>query len=295
MKNKKGFTLIELLAIIVILAIIAVITVPIILNIIENSKKGAITDSVYGFKNAINTAYINKISEQPNYILPDDTYTLDQLKSELNLSIEGTEPETNTWVTIEKNKVIEACIQYGEYKIEIQNEELGTPTKQECEGPVIPTIPSCTDCVFGFIEEELIPIENSSSYTVKCPTLNGNINNFEYTNNYLKIKKNVFSGYKINESGKITNIYSCGIENGTPFCIEGGNNSSGVYGNNQQVLDDIFDNCIESDYPLGKSYICSGDNVSVTTTTGQPSAITRTSTEQCGGRNYTGDQICNYR
>ena len=41
MKNKKGFTLIELLAIIVILAIIAVITTPIILNIIENAKKGA--------------------------------------------------------------------------------------------------------------------------------------------------------------------------------------------------------------------------------------------------------------
>ena len=42
--KKKGFTLIELLAIIVILAIIAVITVPIILNIIENSRKGAAID-----------------------------------------------------------------------------------------------------------------------------------------------------------------------------------------------------------------------------------------------------------
>ena len=38
MKNKEGFTLIELLAIIVILAIIAVITVPIILNVIDNSR-----------------------------------------------------------------------------------------------------------------------------------------------------------------------------------------------------------------------------------------------------------------
>ena len=48
MKKNKGFTLIELLAIIVILAIIAVITVPIILNIIENSRKGAAYDSAYG-------------------------------------------------------------------------------------------------------------------------------------------------------------------------------------------------------------------------------------------------------
>ena len=58
MKNKKGFTLIELLAIIVILAIIAVITVPIILNIIENSKKGAATDSAYGYKDAIEKFYV---------------------------------------------------------------------------------------------------------------------------------------------------------------------------------------------------------------------------------------------
>ena len=41
----NAFTLIELLAIIVILAIIAVITVPVILNIIENSKMGAAKDS----------------------------------------------------------------------------------------------------------------------------------------------------------------------------------------------------------------------------------------------------------
>ena len=50
MKKKNAFTLIELLAIIVILAIIAVITVPIILNIIENSRKGAAKDSAYGYK-----------------------------------------------------------------------------------------------------------------------------------------------------------------------------------------------------------------------------------------------------
>ena len=37
----KGFTLVELLAVIVILAIIAIIAVPIIGNVIENSRKQA--------------------------------------------------------------------------------------------------------------------------------------------------------------------------------------------------------------------------------------------------------------
>ena len=59
--NKKGFTLIELLAIIVILAIIAVITVPIILNIIENSKNGAAQDSAYGFKDAVEKYYVAQL------------------------------------------------------------------------------------------------------------------------------------------------------------------------------------------------------------------------------------------
>ena len=103
MKNKKGFTLIELLAIIVILAIIAVITVPIILNIIENSKKGAATDSAYGFKDAVNKAYVTKLSGDSDYEIPNNTYTVEQLKTQIDLSLSGKEPSSNSWVTIEKN------------------------------------------------------------------------------------------------------------------------------------------------------------------------------------------------
>ena len=62
--NKKGFTLIELLAIIVILAIIAVITVPIILNIIENARKGAAKNSVIGYGKAVELAYTQYQYEQ---------------------------------------------------------------------------------------------------------------------------------------------------------------------------------------------------------------------------------------
>ena len=58
--KRNAFTLIELLAIIVILAIIAVITVPIILNIIEDSKKGSVQDSAYGYKDAVEKKLLNK-------------------------------------------------------------------------------------------------------------------------------------------------------------------------------------------------------------------------------------------
>jgi prepilin-type N-terminal cleavage/methylation domain-containing protein len=45
---RKGFTLIELLSVIVILGVIGLITSPLIGGIIQNSKKGAFEDSVYG-------------------------------------------------------------------------------------------------------------------------------------------------------------------------------------------------------------------------------------------------------
>ena len=45
---KKGFTLVELLAVIVVLAIISIITIPIIGNVIEESKKKSLEQSVNG-------------------------------------------------------------------------------------------------------------------------------------------------------------------------------------------------------------------------------------------------------
>ena len=46
--KKSGFTLIELLAVIVVLAVIAIIAVPLITNVIDKAKQGALKDSGYG-------------------------------------------------------------------------------------------------------------------------------------------------------------------------------------------------------------------------------------------------------
>lgn len=59
--NKKGFTLIELLAVIIVLAIIALIATPVVMNIIEKSKMGALKDSVYGMMKASELYYMNQI------------------------------------------------------------------------------------------------------------------------------------------------------------------------------------------------------------------------------------------
>ena len=59
MKKKKGFTLIELLAVIVILAIIALIAIPLIGNVIEKAKIGALESSVNGLVESANMYYAN--------------------------------------------------------------------------------------------------------------------------------------------------------------------------------------------------------------------------------------------
>ena len=47
--KQKGFTLIELLAVIVILAIIAVIATPLVLNTIDDARKGAAKSSALNY------------------------------------------------------------------------------------------------------------------------------------------------------------------------------------------------------------------------------------------------------
>ena len=66
--------MIELLAIIVILAIIAVITIPILLNVIENSRKGATIDSAYGYKDSVQQYYLSKsVGDTVDTVLTTET------------------------------------------------------------------------------------------------------------------------------------------------------------------------------------------------------------------------------
>ncbi len=59
--EETGLTLIELLAVIVILAVIALITTPIILGIVNNSKKEAFKDTAYGIAEAAKNQYIKEM------------------------------------------------------------------------------------------------------------------------------------------------------------------------------------------------------------------------------------------
>ena len=59
-KRKNGFTLIELLAVILILSIVVIFAVPIVLNVIKDSKENANLRSIEGYARAIKQEYYNQ-------------------------------------------------------------------------------------------------------------------------------------------------------------------------------------------------------------------------------------------
>ena len=118
MKQNKGFTLIELLAVIVILAIIALITVPVVMNLINNARKGAAESSSYG---VIEAADIFYASEQMSGDLSSSTMTIECNTSGVcatsdskELPLKGTHP-TGGQITISETGVTVKNLKYGDY------------------------------------------------------------------------------------------------------------------------------------------------------------------------------------
>lgn len=131
MKN-KGFTLMEVLAILVILGIIMVITIPKIKDVMEDAKKKSVKNSAIGYESSIDKYYLDKVAIDPYYYIPDESYTPSDLKN-MGIQTSGTEPDSNSWVTISDNNITEACLQYSKYKVDINNGNIGDAQKGTCK------------------------------------------------------------------------------------------------------------------------------------------------------------------
>ena len=140
MKKQKGFTLIELLAIIVILAIIAVITVPIILNVIDNAKKGTAKDSAYGYKDAISKYYVSGMLENESIQLNGNYNVVDGKLGDYEIPFSGTKP-TSGYLTFENNILKNGCLTIDEYKVSFENGEVNNVAPGICENKATPETP----------------------------------------------------------------------------------------------------------------------------------------------------------
>ena len=116
LERKKGFTLIELLAVIVVLAILMVIAIPLVLNTIEDAKKGAFKSSAYGMVKAAELEYTKQVMQgnQVNEIIY--TYEDGEETSSIGkeLEIKGDKPK-NGEIRINKEGEVALAIHDGTY------------------------------------------------------------------------------------------------------------------------------------------------------------------------------------
>ena len=126
--NKKGFTLIELLAVIVILAIIAAIAIPIVLNIIDDTKEESELRSIEFYLEALELSIAQSTLDDKN--INDGTYEIIEkgnvclsygednktCKEKLEVEVKGEVPKSGS-VVIKNNKIKEATLILKDKKI----------------------------------------------------------------------------------------------------------------------------------------------------------------------------------
>ena len=254
--KRNAFTLIELLAIIVILAIIAVITVPIILNIIENSRKGAAADSAYGFKDSINKYYITKLSDDRQFQLEGEyNFSGGKLTGDTinttggdTISISGTVP-TSAELHYKNNVLKGGCIVIGEYESIFTGSDITSTVKGDCSeyefiDPDVEETCIGPNCIY-------YKYNRGNNYKI-----GDSIDNIiGYTDDYNSFGNNFLSF--ILKDDKVYRNFVCGKEGGQYFCLEGVNTSK--YSDNVSTLDKYFSTC---SYNESKSkYTCSGTNI----------------------------------
>ena len=110
--ENKGFTLIELLAVIVILAVISLITVPMILGVIEESRKKAAISSALGIVDAVEKQVaVNELNTSNNkFELPITEGNLRGIVSAYNVQIKNFGKNDSGTINIEKSGIISKAL-----------------------------------------------------------------------------------------------------------------------------------------------------------------------------------------
>ena len=127
MKNKHGFTLIELLAVIVVLAIIALIATPIVMNTINNAKKGAAERSGENYIKQVEVAIATKRLDEgtSNLSSLDGEYTINDegnlegsnLTEPLVIETSGNRPTSGTIIVKDGEVQANSTMTIGDYSI----------------------------------------------------------------------------------------------------------------------------------------------------------------------------------
>ena len=131
--NQKGFTLIELLAVIVILAIIAVIATPMILNTIDDARKGAAKSSAYSYIDAVETEVAKYILDNNGTSYSAGKYDISKLSTDLGVEVKGDAPSAGNICIGSNGVVTKASLKINNYVVSYDGKETTTTDLDEVE------------------------------------------------------------------------------------------------------------------------------------------------------------------
>ena len=157
MKKNQGFTLIELLAVVVILAIVALISVPLIMNVIDGARKGALQNTAYGIAEAGKYAFTNEVIKDGSASFTAYTYENGVETSSpagKSLSYKGEKPKTGT-ILINSKGDIAMSVYNGKYCAEKGFDDVEVTVSEKTE----------TDCklVEALTEVEVLVVAGGGS------------------------------------------------------------------------------------------------------------------------------------
>ena len=131
--KQKGFTLIELLAVIVILAIIALIATPMVLNTIDDAKKGAASSSAYTYVNGVETKLASYMLKNGGTNYDTGKHAVSELQTDLEVKVKGDTPSEGNVCIGSKGIVTKASLKINGYVVNYDGETATTTDLSEIE------------------------------------------------------------------------------------------------------------------------------------------------------------------
>ena len=131
--KQKGFTLIELLAVIVVLAIIAVIATPMVLNTIEDARKGSAKSSGYTYISEVETSLAKYMLKNSGVSYNAGKYDVSTLTTDLEIALKGDTPSEGNVCIGSSGTVTKASLKINGYIVSYDGKKTTTTDLETIE------------------------------------------------------------------------------------------------------------------------------------------------------------------
>ena len=249
---KKGFTLIELLAVIVILSVITLITIPMITNVIEESKKKALASSIQGL---VESANLYAIENDGVYeFLFDKEHQGSTIKGE-SLDYRGTiDGEGKLYLDKEGN--VSVCISNDNYYV-YKNYNSGVIVGDKKTG----------NCIIGFdaLTNKYVAMLDNGTGNVSNVYSKDEVNNLvDSLNTKITNNTNEITNMKSNIEELQNNLNNYALQSELEQANSNLNNLSDIVSSNAENINNINNKLIEQEYSIGNIIFKRiGNNVSI--------------------------------